>query len=75
MVFEEKARREEKMYTSVLKPNTNTFYLWDIILHQFHWNLKPVCFTQVRWHKLGVTGLAHFYECNANTDDMKHSQL
>lgn len=31
MVFEEKARREEKIYTSVLKPNTNTFYLWDII--------------------------------------------
>lgn len=29
-------RWEERTHESVLKPNTNTFYLWDIILHQFH---------------------------------------
>lgn len=33
----------------------------------------------IKWHdsilvKLGVTGLAHLYECNANTDDTRHSQ-
>ena len=42
--------------------------------------LKPVCCTRVRRHnsisvELGVTGLAHVYEGDANTDDTKHSQL
>lgn len=79
MVWTEKPRGQ-RTQTSLLKPNTNICLFMGYHFTSIPLEPKPVCCAQVGWHnsilvKLGVTGLAHFYECNANTDDTRHSQL
>lgn len=74
---------EKRRKNSQISSETKHKYFLFMGYHFTSITLKPktnLLYTQVRWHnsmwvKLGVTGLAHVYECNANTDDRKHSQL